>query len=287
MSETALTSTEQAYFDTRGEETLEPTPAEPTTEPAPPARTETVPHAALHEERERRKELQARLDRQEREHREAMARVDERLQMLSRVTQPQSPPVPEFAQDPQGHIDARLRNSEQRAAAAEEASRKAAEQLAQQQALQGVVAWAQGQEAEFRGRTPDYMDAATHLRNARTLMLRTLGIPEQQIAQQVHAETLQVAMLAQQRGTNFAESIYNLARAAGYTPKQAAAAATNGETQMETVQRGQQLATGLSSSGSAPATKMTAERLAGMSEREFAAYYAKHEAEVNQLLDRG
>ena len=284
----ALTPAERTYFDSGG--TTDPPAAAdstPATEGDAAAQqpevdeadethggrkknSATVSIGALHEERARRREEEARHEETRRQHAADMARVDERLRMLQGVVQPQPQPLPAFAQDPQGHIEGRLGQLEQGQRFTFEQQQQIAAQQQQQAAREQVLAFGRQKANEFAAKTPDYAAAEQHLLALRTAHLRTLRIPEPQIAAQISNEIVQIAAMAMQQGTDPADTIYRLAKDAGYTPKQAAAAAAADGNPLAITQRGQQLATNIGSAGAAAPPKLSAQALLSMSDAEFA-----------------
>ena len=145
--------------------------------------------------------------------------------------------------------------------------------------------WAASQEQQFEAATPDYRAAMGHLVNARQAQLEALGVADPAARQQMLAnEVAQIAIQTRQQGRNFAETLYRLAKASGYAVAQPApspvadaieAPATPAERQAATIERGKAMSATVGSVGTAPATKLSPERIANMSDREFSAVYAK------------
>lgn len=249
-------------------------------QPEEPQRERMVPHGALHEERERRKALEA----EARQLREEKARFEERARMLLELRQPQTQPAEEQAPpsidtDARGYVEwlGKQTQEVQRALAAQ---RQQAEQATQTQRLMG---WAQQQEAAYIQQTPDYNQAATFLRENRAAELRELGVPEAEIMQVIQQDLMRIAFHANQQGTNPAARIYAVAKARGYKAAPAEPAATE---VAETVTRGQQLASVPSGGRDAGAGgQMTPERLLRMSDAEFNAWYSKaSDAQKRQVM---
>lgn len=231
-----------------------------------PEAPKVVPLAALHEERNRRKELAAELAR-ERQEREALARrVEERLQAMQEA---QKPPVPAFEENPAEHLRAKVEEAERiaRMTAQQQAAWLQQQQQAQieQQIAQRVVA----DEAEFMAEKPDYNDAVQYLHKSRVGELMTqYGLPEAAAIRQSAGELKEAAFVFTQRGMSPAQTAYQIAVQKGYTPKQAqqaADAATKFQTQAAGVKAAKSLGT-----GGATRTTMTAQQLLAMSDEEFA-----------------
>lgn len=235
-------------------------------EPQQPETPKVVPLAALHEERNRRKELAAELAR-ERAEREALAqRVEERLRAMQEANRP---PVPAFDENPAEHLRHKLdevAQTQQMTAQQMQAWQRQQQQAAMQQQLaQRVVA----EEQQFAAEKPDYYDAVKHLHSSRIRELTALGLDEQSAAQRSAAELQEAAFVYAQQGRSPAQVAYQFALAKGYTPKQAqqaADAAQKFEAQAQGVKASKSLGTGGATRG-----RMTAQQLLSMSDREFAA----------------
>lgn len=300
---------------------VEPAPAPPPAEPAPeaepaaePANT-TVPQAALHQERERRKAAERRERELEQKHAAEMARAQERLNLLVQAAegithQPPPPaqalpPAPDPAVDPLGYVQHELADARRQIAEIRQGAAQSADFQRQQTDLQRahaqvqeLTAWGHAQEMEFAESTPDYAQAMQHLRSVRERYHAARGANPAQIGPLVHADLVKEAYDARQSGRHFGRTLYELAGALGYTPgtqaaqPQATAAApqqANGgqtpEQRIAAAQRGAQMAGGVGSAGAAPRGELTPQRLASMSEDEFAAVYAKmSKAAKRQML---
>jgi hypothetical protein len=231
MSETELDVTAlsdeqlQGLLDGGDEPTPEEAAPEPTPEPVaeePEHKPEPkhVPLAELLEERGRRKEAQARLEEMERRFGEWQARAQQAMQQQ---TQPQAEQPPAYEDDPLGAIRfqqeqlARHLQATQQHLAQSEAQRQ---QQAQFAALREAVGQA---EKEFAGKTPDYYEAVSHLRDTRVQQLAAQGLPPQAIEQAIVRDTLAVAQEARNLGLNPAEYAYRIALGSGWQAKPKAA----------------------------------------------------------------
>lgn len=248
-------------------------------------RPQMVPHAALHEERKRRQEIerQAAEDRRKYE-----ARFEEILKLVPQPAAepaPQAPAIPDVQADPVGHI---VGTMQQLGASQEQINQRLA-QYQQQQEQQRVIAAVQQQaaalEADYQAQNPDYQNDLNYLRQVRDRQLQAQGmIDPGQRAQQIAAETFQIAAHALQQGGNPAERLHQMAKAtreaAGWTP-QAAAQAPAGQgaapamavpdqaERLRMVQRGQEQSRGLGNvRGNGPAP-MTAAKLLDMDDNAF------------------
>lgn len=186
--------------------------------------------AAMREERESRKKLQAELD--------EIKSVIQQARDQRRQAEEQPPSLDE---DPVGYFEHQNRTLAEKQAAFEEQYQSERQQREQEQQSQQFMASVAQDEQAFAAKTPDYWDAADHLRNTRMQQLSAIypDTPEADaFAQQqgirsaaalreaiLQQEVMQYSASAYQTGRTPAAVFYDLARQAGYTPKQAQAAA--------------------------------------------------------------
>lgn len=257
-----------------------PAPADPgskesvAADPAPkdPSEAKVVPLAALHEERNARKQLQQRLAQIEQEQKDRDAKLQARLDALTRRDEPQPPA---FEADPAGYLRHQVDGLAQTMAERqkqEQAERQQREQAtAQQQHIQRLAAHVNNSEAAFAQQNPDYNAAVEHLKNVRVRELTEgFGLDPMTASQKAQQELIEFALHNAAQGVNPAEAAYRIAAVRGY---QKAAPAQPGATPAEklaTQQKGQAAAKSLGGGG-APAGKMTVESLLSMSDEEFAA----------------
>lgn len=316
MTDAELAELRQMQADdaTIGDEPDAPTPAAP--EPAEPVAPEATPAAevpaepaeqkmvdkrALDQERDRRKKLEAANAEQAAKHAAELARVQERLDLLTKAaTAATTPPpvVPEAAPDPQQdplgyvkHVTADLNRQISELKGAVSASDGVNRQIMEAQLQQAQVAelqnWALGQEVEYAKEAGDYADAMNHLRATRVNQLATMGFDGAQLQAMMQQDVTAMASRARQTGKNFGQMLYEMARSVGYQPKAAPAAVAvpvvpvngagtpNAAQRLATVQRGADMAVGLGAAGAAPRGELTPQALAEMSDSDFAAMLAK------------
>lgn len=217
-----------------------------------------VPLAALHEERQARRQLKQELEQLRQERAADMQRFEQRLQQL--VNPPKPPPARD--EDPVGYMDERLNQVTQtnqqllQTIQQERQERQAVQQLQQ---LAGSV---QEREKQFIAQTPDYYDAVKHLARSRVEELMVFGATEEQAIEQEANERLQFAFTQLQNGRNPAELAYNLAKKRGYTGQ---ASVTD---KIQTQQRGMAGSRSLGSGGGV-SNGLSAEALLKMSDEEF------------------
>jgi len=287
--EAALTAEEQAALDaqrnapepkalaqelteTPQEGAGEAEPGEGVEQAAADKRPQMVPHAALHEERERRKETERKLAEVER-------RAEERFKVLLEKLGPQTPPaqvetpaIPDVQADPVGHIVGTMR---QLGASQEQINQEVAAQRQRAQEAQLVSyvrTQASAHEREFRRDTPDYNDAVDYLKGIYDAQLAANGITDPgQRELMVQQEAIKISAMAIQQGANIAERFYNLAKATGYRPQQAQQAEQTPDpaAQIQRIARGQEQARSLGNTRGNGPTPMTAQKLLEMSDAEF------------------
>jgi hypothetical protein len=253
--------------------------ADPATQPQRP---QTVPHAAFHEERERRKAAEQTIA----ELKRSQQTLEERTNLLlQRIGQPQAQPqsqqapaLPTLEENPAAHIVGLLQQQGQRQ---DELTRWALQQEQARQTQANVAAIqerAVAMEREFIAQTPDYAQAVDHLANQRRLELAEAGYTDAAEREVIlRNEALQLAQRALQSGRNPAEMLYGVAKVRGWKATEAATAqaeqpataATNGQQRIDTVRAGQQQARSLGATRGAGPTPLTAQRLIEMSDADF------------------
>jgi hypothetical protein len=217
-----------------------------------------VPLAALHEERNARKELARQLA----EQRQMMETVNRRLETLMT---PRAQ-APDKDTDAVGYIDHRINDLSQQTQQLHQSLAQRQQQEQQERAMnqlaQGVVQVAN----EFSKQTPDFQDAVKHLNTTRTRELMALGVPQEQATRQATMELDQAAMQWHASGQNPAQIAYDFALARGYQKAQVQQPA---QEKLAAQQKGVAASKTLGSGG-ASTGKLTAETLANMSEEDFA-----------------
>lgn len=264
-------------------------------EPAPPAdkRSQMVPHAALHEERERRKQAEARAAEIER-------RAEERFRALMEKLGPQAPPeqppqIPAVEQDPVGHIVGnigQLREQVQTLSQSAVAQQEAAQRA---QAIQAMQANALAMEAEYSRDNPEYESAVKYVAGLRDQQLLAMGVDNPVERQAIiNQEAMGIAYRAMQKGHNPAEVLHNIAKASIEMARRALQAQNPGLPQpngqpgaaerLQAIERGQQQARSLGNVRGAGPSPMTAQKMQEMSNDEFLEMMKKPPAEVRRLM---
>lgn len=231
--EDQLTAEEQAQFDAQRTADSTPPPADNTPpapsgadgqpvtiEPQPASPQGMVPHAAMHEERERRKATEAALAEERRQKTLLEERTNLLLQSLARGGAPQQQQVAEIPQldkDPVGFMVTTLQRQGDIIQQLVQSEQQRNQFIQQSQSVVTLQQRARALEQEFAATNPDYNQAADHLVKARNAELMAVGYADPAMRQQIIAqEALQIANQAAQMGGNPAEMIYRLAELRGY-----------------------------------------------------------------------
>src|SRR5215510_405964 len=293
-SPAGFTPAEQRYFDSRGETGLD-APAEPKEAPAAePAQSapegqqatqeapegedkprKFVEHGAFHEERSRRKALEAELQ----NHKIMMARMEERYRALSpQPQQPKPPPAP--SEDIFGAVDHLI--AEHKNTRAEIDAYK--QRMAAEEQWNNLARRTSAQEEAFKKDHPDYDDAWRHLVESRTAEMRYLGANDQQIVQALQNDARSLMVQAFRAQKNPGELVYEFARQRGYTKKEAKAAADEINDRLDVIEAGQRASKSLSTvGGKAGGGEVTLSDIARMSDAEFGAFKEKNPAKWRRL----
>lgn len=266
----------------------------------------TVPHAALHEERENHKATkaasQAAIER--------AVRAEAKLQMIAEAFQQRkqpeaesaaAPPAPEPMPDPQkdifGAFDWLVKQHATLQNKLGETEKATGEQIKQtrdqHEAHQRHVALKDAYDNDARAfwrQTPDFDAAYQHLTQGRDRELQLLGHADPaKRAEKIYSEEMQLAAHFISQNISPAAALYELAKQRGYTPKQAAAVAAAVEEPaakpvakkptasevVDAIAAGQSAARTLSGSGGSAGDTLTPDALLAMNEDQFAAACAK------------
>lgn len=248
-------------------------------QPAP----KMVPLAALHEERQTRKQIQADLrSLREEQQRQAQAQAerDQQYQIaqqrLQQMLEAQTRiPAPNKDADPLGYTAHMAEQTASQVAAmrqqeAERQQREYAErqkweaQQQREQQVAAVVNTVQNAERTFAAKQPDYLEAVNFAKGQRAKELRLLGYDEQQAAQYLQNEGMQLAWTWLSQGHNPAERAYELAKTMGYRPAEPV-----DQAEVEKMhEQGQR--TAKPHGGATPRARVTAQQLAAMSPAQLA-----------------
>lgn len=247
-----------------------------------PAETKTVPLAALHEERQRRKEVQQEIQRlreEQNQFRQQQAQRDQEYavaqQRLAQLIQrQQTPPPPDETADPlgfvahtakqtQAQVDALARQQWER----DQQNRQNQEQMNQQAQAEfqrrQLIDLTTRAEQDFAKATPDYPDAVNFLKTRRVKELVAAGWEPEQAIQGATQEGWHLAHQWLSQGRNPAQMAYGMATATGYVPK-----TVDPEQKQEMHEAGQRAAK--ATGGGTVRGKLTPQQVAAMSPSQLA-----------------
>ena len=287
MPEPALTTEEQKYFDTRGAEAPVEKPAEETlpsaVKPEGEAPTEDtlsgdaaaeearnagrfVRLAALHEERERRKELSAELAEERRQNADRNARLEQRLNALQQSVAP-AEERPTWDADPVGAGKAQERDLA-------EFKKWRQDQEARTRNAQDGAAFAaavEGHETTFVRDHADYYDAVEHVGKVRDRELEVMGYPPGTRREILYRERAAIAGDVLRNRGNPAEVFYNLAKEMGYKGAAATPGGTPAPDKLKSIAAGQAAGKSLGAAPGSAQPGLTLDSLADLPDDEFRA----------------
>jgi len=218
----------------------------------------TVPHAALHEERERRKAVEREL----RLSNERFATLEGRLDELRKMAEPKPQEGPA---DP-------IRDLEEIKAWKNRTEQQLTQQQQQEQGFQEFNAAVEGGIEEFKAENPDYDQAIEFLAGERDAQLKAIGHNAQEAMAIMKREANAIFAKALQDGVNPGSRVYALAKRMGYKPGAAEEEKPNGATasqRLRTIAAGQGAARSLSNAAGSATQPLTLRALADMPRDEF------------------
>lgn len=211
-----------------------------------------VPHQAMHAERLKRQEAEAKY-----------AALEARLAKLE--TPEEAPPQwVDPLEDPEAHRKWSEWNLQQTNKKIEDFQQQQAAQQKQLQETREVAEY----EAQFKATTPDYSEAVQFLVDTRANELRGYGYDDATIRNQISVEARGLFEASKAAGLNPAQLVYLRAQEAGWKkpqPKPAEPAQ-----RMAALSEAQKNTQGLGSTGAPAQGQLTVEQLADMSEAELA-----------------
>jgi regulator of replication initiation timing len=220
---------------------------------AEPKPDRVVPLGALHEERARRKELQAKVERME----QTYAKLTERL------NQPPQPQVPAFEENPAEHLRLKQERLEQQLQQQSETVQQSETRRAQEAQLAQFDNAYQSAAMQYAKQTPEFTDAYQHLIASRHQAYEQMGVDPGEYVERLKHEERQIAHTAFTLGVNPGALLHNLATAAGWKPKP-----QKQTPNLEVVAKGVQTKS-LSGVSGKPTSNMTLEALAEMNDEDF------------------
>jgi len=280
-----LSPAEESYFESGGnveipqgeQAAAEEKIAEPETPKAEEPKVEKmVSLAALHEERNRRREI----DRQYRETQQQLAELKGKLSIVERLapekTEAKEPTVEE-------DIFGVVKNTTQTVADIQKQLKEQADQQKAEGERNALISAYRSDAAKFETENPDFKTAYNHLLQSRAAELQTMGYTDPRaLHEALTNDEMSIAQMALSQGKSAAEIIYNLAKQRGYAKADDKPSAAE---KLANIEKGQAANKSLSSTGgTAGEADMTAEALLKMPMDEFEKYAEKNPAKVRRLM---
>jgi hypothetical protein len=234
--------------------------------------------AAMHEERERRKEIQRELENQKKLAEDAIQRTQKLeqtwQQLMQHANQQQSP---NFEEDPIAALKYQYDNLKQ---STQQLHQHVAQKDYQEQQYNQVHQFkiaCNKAVGDYIKQTPDYLDAYNFAKESRIKEFEALGYKPQDIPQLIEEDEAVIAVQAFRDGVNPAERIYQFAKIRGYQGKQADAQTTakQNEQRLEKLEKGMQASKSLSNTNGQTATaELTLDAISKMSQDELDEFMA-------------
>ena len=212
---------------------------------------EVDPHAENHKKalKEAREEMK-RLKREQKERDEKTERelseMREKFKVWAEAVNKQNQPQPpKFEEDPANHLRFQQEQQQRELEQLRAYQAQQSQLTQQQQAIQKFQVDLNTYESQYSQVTPDYPDAAAFIGNLWKAEIELQGIPPEQQGNAYFFKVAQFANSAIRRGENPAEAVYELARRAGYKPKEPVK--PEGEQKIEAIQKGMEASKSLGS----------------------------------------
>lgn len=229
-----------------------------------------VPHGALHEERERRKATEKRVEAMEARFQALVAKIQEK-------PAPQAPAAPDPNQDFPGHVQHHFNQfTQQQAELGKKVQGFEALHQQQQQEMQFMQAY-QIAAQQFAARSPDFGNAYQHWLKGRLEELTDAGYSPEQALHIRSAEERGLVAKAFEDGVNPAERLYAVAKRRGYTVPSSAPAeqpaaekpAVDPAEKLKQIEQGQRSTPSMGGGASKP--RLTLKSISEMTDEEFQA----------------
>lgn len=221
---------------------------------------------ALKEERVRRQEMQ----REAQELREANKKMSEAFsKLVSAADEEVKPPMPDYDDDPIGHMKAKLDEANQRIEGLTRTEGQIKQGQQDEQNMNQFMNQYTAKANEFAQDNPDFTQAYNHLVTELRDDYVAQGMTPEAAAQRLQQEELRMAGEQMRDGRNPAETLYAMAKRRGYSAKQESAPAdkaSKGREDMQRMERGRKASVSLNNKGVEPNTRMSLEEIANLSD---------------------
>lgn len=254
-----------------GEESTQEKPAEEKTSVR--KEQKTVPLAALHEERERRKKADAKADAVAKDFMAKQEKINKRLAEIFTGEEGGTSQEVRFEDKPVEFLRKQIDDQKGK-------TEKIEGFFQQQQAMQELQSYAASNVAVFKKEAPDYDEAYDFIRAERIGEIMDIyECDEAAAAQRVNEEELGFTLQCAREGRNPAKSLYAFAKRRGYKPSEG-----DGEKKLDNLQKGMNGSKSLSSAAGKSPTGLTAEALLAMDDQEYSEFKKKHPEKFRQLM---
>lgn len=188
-------------------------------------KSDVVPYGKFHRQIERRKDAETRAEANERRAAEAEARANVAFQRMAELMEAARPPQeeqaapadpgqePDYEDNPIGWIAWRAQKDRFNDHQAEAQRAQQVEHQRRSGEFQRAVT---GDVERFKAQTPDYQEAVTFYWNSRGPELMAMGYSQNEAAEIIRRDEMQIAQLALQRRQSPAATYYAIAKARGY-----------------------------------------------------------------------
>jgi hypothetical protein len=238
----------------------------------------SVPHQALHQEREGHKQTRAQLQ-------AAQEQLRSIAEMRARILAPKEEQRPPANEDDPSGIAYLTEQMEQLRQSSQQRDQR--EQFTETEARRLNVLSSQlsASEAAYKQSKPDYDNAAQHLIQARMTQLRLLGVPDTDMRQMLRDEAADLAETAINNGRDPADLVYEYAQSYGYQPQQGNSQQGGEHPMLAAIANGQRTRSFGNGRAAPSQGDPNAAAIAAMDEGEFGRMYAS-DPQFRTLVDR-
>jgi hypothetical protein len=266
-------------------ETKEPEPTAEKAEQKDSASEKFVPLAALHEERERRKEEAAKrrdFERQFQEERQRIQLMEQRFQQI--MERANQTPVPNFEDAPLEHLQINQARLEKQLQQQNQTLQQRQEAEQRQHQWQQFRNRYEDSLYKYREAQPDLTEAMQYLAKAKVEEYQAAGYSLQQATQLLHEDETAIVANAFNAERNPAETIYKLAKVRGYKP--ASEKPADAQKKLDQLESGLKASKSLGTGGGKASDKFSIEAVAQMSNDEFSDFIA-NDKNWEKLMKQG
>ena len=225
---------------------------------------------ALKEERQRRQEVQQELA----DAREASKKMTEAFNKLVEAADKptaQQPQIPDYEEDPIGHLNAKLEMANQKIEGLSKSDQQSQQAQIEQNNMKRFMGDYNEQSREFESENPDYGDAYKHLVGEIRDDYMAQGLTKRQAIDAANNDEMMLAAQQMTNKMNPAKVIYEMAKRRGYRAegKSQSQVKPNAIDKMERLERGVKASRSINNKGVSPNDRMTLEEIAELDDGDF------------------